>query len=66
MRVRVERVRRGRRLPEVEYVEARAPRQWQKARQELDGGFRDGEFSMEPSEPPPGLRLPWRINHGSK
>ena len=66
MRVRVERVRRGRRLPEVEYVEARAPRQWQKAKQEPDGGFHDGEFSMEPSQPPSGLRLPWRINHGSK
>jgi hypothetical protein len=66
VRVRVERVRRGRRLPEVEYVEARAPRQWQKARQEQDGGFRDGGFSMEQSQPSSGLRLPWRINHGSK
>jgi hypothetical protein len=66
VKVRVERVRRGRRLPEVEYVEARAPRQWQKAKQEQNGGFRDEGFSMEPSQPPSGLRLPWRINHGSR
>lgn len=64
MRVRVERVRRGRRLPEVEYVEARAPRQWQKAKQEANA-LREGEF-MEPSQPPSGLRLPWRIHHGAK
>jgi len=65
VKVRVERVRRGRRLPEVEYVEARAPRQWPKAKHEADG-HSEQEAMMQPSRPPSGLRLPWRISHGSK
>lgn len=61
MKVRVERIRRGRRMPEVEYVEATRPRRRsphgmadpaaQEA--EMDESFRQGSSR---------LRLPWRMN----
>lgn len=61
MKVRVERIRRGRRMPEVDYVEANRPRKRgpngfadaaaQEA--EMDQSFREGSSR---------LRLPWRIN----
>jgi hypothetical protein len=63
--VKVERIRSGRRLPDVEYVEARSPRRPQRERQESDN-FRGGERSEQPDHSFSKLRLPWRINHRSE
>ena len=62
--VKVERIRRGRRLPDVEYVEARSPRR-QAERQDFNG-FRGKRSSAELIEPVAGLRLPWRIKERSE
>ena len=61
MKVRVERVRRGRRTPEVEYVEAKTPRNRWSSKPEDGHTFDDAgpERDRKGSRP---LRLPWRIN----
>jgi hypothetical protein len=66
VKVRVERIRRGRRLPDIEYVETRSPRRSHAEKEEQHGsrsgkhgGQNDHGFSS-------GLRLPWRINHRSE
>jgi hypothetical protein len=61
VKVRVERVRRGRRTPEVEYVEAKTPRNRWSSKPEDEHSW-DGngpERERKGSRP---LRLPWRIN----
>ena len=64
MQVRVERRRRGRRKPEISYVEARAPRQRQGAPRTARGPW-GGEGSPALDEgAASNLRLPWRINRG--
>lgn len=61
VRVKVERIRRGRRLPDIEYVETRSPRrsadkqEHESSRVDKRAGQADQAYS--------GLRLPWRINH---
>jgi hypothetical protein len=61
VKVRVERVRRGRRTPEVEYVEAKTPRNRWSSKPEDEHAFdpMGGERDRKGSRP---LRLPWRIN----
>jgi hypothetical protein len=59
VKVRVERVRRGRRTPEVEYVEAKTPRNRWSSKPE-DGHGMDGAGQDRDRKRP--LRLPWRIN----
>ena len=66
MRVRVERRRRGRRTPEISYVEAAAPRQ-------RSGGPPAGRRSSELGSSravdegaASTLRLPWRMNGGGR
>ena len=59
MKVRVERVRRGRRTPEVEYVEAKTPRNRWSSKPE-DEHTLDGNGPERERKRP--LRLPWRIN----
>jgi hypothetical protein len=61
VKVRVERVRRGRRTPEVEYVEAKTPRnRWSsKPEDEHSLDHTGQERDRKGSRP---LRLPWRIN----
>lgn len=66
MRVRVERIRRGRRMPEVDYVETRAPR-----KRPADGlRVAKNPFEAEPDHfeeiAASNLRLPWRINRSHK
>ena len=65
MRVRVERIGRGRRRPDVEYVETRSPRKWPAEKQDANGfgGLQDARVSDQPHS---GLRLPWRINRRSE
>ncbi len=65
MRVRVERIRRGRRMPEVDYVETRAPRK----RPEIPR-MAESTSDEEPNHfdeiAASNLRLPWRINRSHK
>lgn len=61
MKVRVERVRRGRRTPEVEYVEAKTPRNRWSSKPE-DGHALDNAGPDRDRKGPRPLRLPWRIN----
>ena len=66
MKVRVERRRRGRRKPEVDYVEARDARKRPETPQAAPGPWDDeapravGEDAASP------LRLPWRMNGGGR
>ena len=60
MKVRVERVRRGRRTPEVEYVEAKTPRNRWSSKPEGESLGDPG--SDRDRKGPRTLRLPWRIN----
>jgi hypothetical protein len=62
VRVKVERIRGGRRLPDVEYIETRAPRRPQTGKQELVS-FRAPSAQMDGAAA--GLRLPWKINRRS-
>jgi hypothetical protein len=57
--VTVERIRGGRRLPDVEYIETRAPRRPQTDKRELES-FRapSAQVDREASR----LRLAWKIN----
>ena len=64
MKVRVERIRRGRRLPDVEYVETRTPRR-SHAEKEEQHGSRNGKHAGQADQAFSRLRLPWRINHRS-
>lgn len=64
MLVRVERIRRGRRLPDVEYINAR-PRRREAERLKLNG-LRGVEVAVEFDEPVANLRLPWPIKTNSK
>jgi hypothetical protein len=57
VKVKVERIRAGRRLPDVEYIETRPARRLPANRRE-----RDGEALSEADEPPSKLRLPWQIH----
>jgi hypothetical protein len=59
VRVKVERIRGGRRLPDVEYIETRAPRRPQTDKRELES-FRapSAQVDREASR----LRLAWKIN----
>jgi hypothetical protein len=61
--VKVERLRRGRRLPEVEYIEAAARR---RPRPTPAGPAMDDRFASrpEPDRPHGRLRLPWQLNRG--
>jgi hypothetical protein len=59
VKVKVERIRAGRRLPDVEYIEARPPRRPQANRRELDGVRQP---SLQDDEARPRLRLPWQIH----
>ena len=62
--VRAERIRRGRRLRDVEYINAR-PRRREADRPKLDGlGGREG--AVESEEPVVDLRVPWQIKRNSK
>jgi hypothetical protein len=61
VKVRVERVRRGRRTPEVEYVEAKTPRNRWSSKPEDGHGFDSTGPERDRKGPKP-LRLPWRIN----
>jgi hypothetical protein len=61
VKVRVERVRRGRRTPEVEYVEAKTPRNRWSSKSD-DGQPFDGPGPDRDRKGPRPLRLPWRIN----
>ena len=65
MKVRVERIRRGRRLPDVEYVETWTPRRPPANRHEREG-FRGTGEPFPTEHVVTGLRLPWRINHRSE
>ncbi len=58
MKVKVERIRAGRRLPDVDYIETRSPRRAPRERGELDGMSMP---AMHVDEPPSKLRLPWQI-----
>jgi hypothetical protein len=62
VRVKVERIRGGRRLPDVEYIETRAPRRPQTGKQELVS-FRAPSAQMDGAAAR--LRLPWKINRRS-
>lgn len=62
--VRVERIRRGRRLPDVEYISAR-PRRREAERPELNG-LRGREPAAEFEEPSAKLRLPWQVKSSSE
>ena len=58
MRVKVERIRGGRRLPDVEYIETRAPRRPPMDKRELVSSWApsaQGDGAVK-------LRLPWKIN----
>jgi hypothetical protein len=58
MKVKVERIRAGRRLPDIDYIETRSPRRAPRERAEVDGV----RFPAAPvDEPPSKLRLPWQI-----
>jgi hypothetical protein len=60
MKVKVERIRRGRRRPEVDYVEVGSSRK----RRPFDGAERggpDGDPWDQQGSPSQRLRLPWRI-----
>lgn len=59
MKVKVERIRAGRRLPDVEYIETRPARRPPGKRREPDG-LR--ESSLQAQEAPFKLRLPWQIH----
>jgi hypothetical protein len=61
VKVRVERVRRGRRTPEVEYVEAKTPRNRWSSKPE-DGQTLDQAGPDRDRKGSRPLRLPWRIN----
>jgi hypothetical protein len=65
VRVRVERIRRGRRMPEVDYVETRAPRKRPDAARAMDNGFGAEPDHFEEIAAS-NLRLPWRINRSHK
>jgi hypothetical protein len=61
VRVKVERIRGGRRLPDVEYIETRAPRRPQTDKRELVS-FRAPSAQVDGAAK---LRLPWKINRPS-
>jgi hypothetical protein len=64
VKVRVERIRRGRRLPDIEYVETRSPRRPHADKEQH--GSRNGKHAGQGDQGfSSGLRLPWRINHRS-
>lgn len=65
MRVRVERIRRGRRKPEVDYLETRVPRRRQDSREDGHGPPDTDPWKMSEGEGS-GLRLPWQIGRGQK
>ena len=59
MRVKVERIRGGRRLPDVEYIETRAPRRPQMDKRELESfGAPSAQMDREASR----LPLAWKIS----
>ena len=60
MIVKVERIRGGRRMPEVDYIEAPSPRRWRGDKLQLDGDRGNGHV-VHPKLPRSGLRLPWQI-----
>ena len=62
MRVKVERIRGGRRLPDVEYIETRAPRRPQTDKRELVS-FRAPSAQVDGAASR--LRLPWKIDRRS-
>ena len=62
--VKVERIRRGRSLPDVGYIEARS-RRTRGESQEI-GSLRDGGRSVQPDHSSSKLQLPWRINDRSQ
>lgn len=61
VKVRVERVRRGRRTPEVEYVEAKTPRNRWSSKPDNESALSDPGSDRD-RKGPRALRLPWRIN----
>ena len=63
--VKVERIRRGRRLPDVGYIETRSRRRPRGESQEIDS-LRDRGRSVQPDPSSSKLRLPWRINDRSR
>ena len=64
MKVRVERRRRGRRRPEVDYVEAGAPRERPETLRAATGPWGDGASRALVGGAASDLRLPWRIKGG--
>ena len=65
MKVQVERHRRGRRKPEVDYVEARAPRKRPEAPRTARGPWgNQGPPALDVGAAS-NLHLPWRINRGN-
>ena len=60
MRVRVERRRRGRRKPEVDYVEARGPRKRPGTPRTARGPWGDEGSPAHGEGAASNLRLPWR------
>lgn len=65
MKVRVEKIRRGRRTAEVEYVETAGPRRRRPLAPVEDGKMESDPFGQE-QDAPRGLRLPWQIRGGRK
>lgn len=65
MIVKVERIRRGRRLPDVGYIEARSRRRPRGESQEIDS-LRGRGRSVQPDHSSSKLWLPWRINDRSQ
>ena len=61
VRVKVERIRGGRLLPDVEYIETRAPRRPQTDKRELVS-LRAPSAQVDGAAK---LRLPWKINRRS-
>lgn len=62
MRVKVERIRGGRRLPDIEYIETRTPRRPQTDKRERES-FRASSAQVDAAASR--LRLPWKINRRS-
>jgi hypothetical protein len=61
--VKVERIRRGRRLPDVDYIKARSQRR--EAERPRQIGLRDRDPAVEFDQPAEKLRLPWQVKSSS-
>ncbi len=62
MRVKVERIRRGQRTAEVEYIVTKAPRKRRVAPEAEAGNFEPSSDPWNMAGQTSELRLPWRLN----